>query len=413
MEFPVYVASDCYGEKVNVALRYNPRCHTLDDLYRNAETAFDLFTIQRVREEPLQPIAFAYVFNDVLCQWDLLETKEQLAPCCQVYLFRCGGHESVDEIPEPINLVLQQAEVVAARRGSLSRALRSASLSPFCLASARWAVPEASRDMLGGEARNDSASAADSDAVTHTVHYGNDGRVGESSFQTQEPRPTQSTQVYPVSASFLLHSRSEHEANLSTLSCGGARSHRFRLQLLSPPLDPELRVSRKRHRFIPAPAHRDAVEIPREWYRPSMAAAAAAAAMVSLPPPAWTAPSADLHSFENYDAFSSISRYGSLSSSAFTTATTPSRRPSLSHVVPSLPAPHPPFSSKGVGTPPLHPASAYSRHARPRRGSSILREERDRVEQRMHMSMEDLRASLQEENRGFEQIRSSSRQFCT
>lgn len=479
MEFPVYVASDCFGEKLNVALRYNPRVDTLDDLYAHAESAFALFTLQHVHDDPPQPFAFGYIFNDVLCQWDLLEAESQLAPCCQVYAFRCGGEETVDTIPEPINLVIaaQHADE-AARVHSFPRTFASESPSPLRFIGERWAVPPEPRGTANDDGYGEYPAAAAAQTL-ETSWRGNDTHNGDAVNTRNESRvrrQTQAARFDPINASFSSSRPPQHTADVSTASFGAVRSHRFRLQLLSPPIDADLSASRSRFRVLQSPERNDSpsshqqrressnstsytaervqmrrasAEIPRAWYNPDSIHHVStvsverkhggAKAALSSPPRAEYHSSTPLR----HSPPSTISRYGSSSRydgdhryppsvSTLTptaTITTASRRSSYPQVMLSAPTPPSvpltgsplPSSANAValrplGTPPLHPAS-YVGAARARRGSgsgshsSILREERERVEERMHMDVDDLRVSLQAEDRGYERLRSTSHRY--
>lgn len=458
MEFPVYVASDCYGEKINVALRYNPRGDTLGDLYTSAETAFALFTIQHLHEAPPQPFAFAYLYNDALCQWDILESAEQLSACCQVYVFRCGGEESVDAIPEPINLAaaLHHSDSAAPHR-SFPRNAPSASPSPLRLIGERWALPAEPRARDSSRGYEFPASAAMTAEPSALAEDYLDQQFVSDSTQHQASRQAQAARFRSVSnfqtSDYGLH----HAADVSTASFGAVHSHRFRLQLLSPPPDPDVVASTSRPRFgnapekfavspprlsprgsafndahaaIHSPTRSEEPEIPRSWFKrgggASLTSTTALAGAAGASPPRADHRNASLL----YSSPSSISRRGSSSrydrehrnppslsrSFASTPIAAPSRRSSFPRVVLSAPPPPPLLSPAAtstpapVGTPPLHPTS-FGTTTRPRRGSSILREERERVEERMHMDVDALRVNLQEEVRGYERSRSTSQRY--
>jgi hypothetical protein len=434
MDFPVYVASDCYGGKVNVALRYDPRSDALEDLLASAKNAFALFTIQHVHDTPLQPFAFAYVYNDVRCQWDLLERREQLSPCCQVYAFRCGGAESVDAIPEPINLVLQFPEV-ALRCGSAARAYPTASVSPPRLLSKRWTLPQEPRCDGNIEGENDSVSATSTSANEYTYdHQGTRLGNGDASQRERIQYPPPPAHFASADAFDNFRKPLQNTVDALSASFGAVRSHRFRLQLLSPPLDTSAGVSKSwghaptatssteaspsspdRLKSVPAYAAATTVEIPRAWFNStSTATSSPPAARPSLIDTPYASPS--------YSAPSSISRYGSSSrydrahrypaSVPPSTASMPvaahSRRSSFPQVHLCAPAGQLATTAPRVlGPPPLHPSSYQSTRGA-QRGGSILREERERVEARMHMDLDDLRTSLQEEEINYERTRSSS-----
>ncbi|KPA83234.1 hypothetical protein ABB37_02914 [Leptomonas pyrrhocoris] len=454
MEFPVYVAADCHGEKINVAVRYNPRTETLVHLFANAETAFALFTMQYAHEEPLQPFAFAYAYSDVQCQWNLLEGRDQLSPCCQVYVFRCGGQESVDAIPEPINLVLRRPESVS-RRGSSPRVGLASSVSPPRLFSDRWVLPREEQGGHNGKVEDVEASPAAAVAATAPFPINaNEGQRRSGGRQVHEVKYAPSTYASGVRHSFL--SAPARTAAAEAASFGAVQSHRFRLQLVSPPIDSAIRISKGEPAFHiavrnsthpPSLAYNEenpgsyssaadpavlttaasstrgeTAGIPPAWYNPASAVVLSTPVVSSSSTrhrylsPGPTTPSSvgQYRSSTHYGRDHHYAPWPSHSPVANSTSAHSWRSP-FPQVVLSAPPPPPPPTpptspQKRLGPPPLHPPS-YSNHNRYRRGSSILREERDRVEERMHMSMEDLRASLQAEDRGYERSRSSSQNY--
>lgn len=457
----MYVASDCYGEKLNVALRYDPRHDALDDLYTRAEHAFALFTIRHVHDAPLQPFAFVYVYSDVQCQWDLLEHEAQLAPCCQLYAFRLGRQEGVDAIPEPINLLLQPTDHVALpSQGASPEAPHRLSVTPHRRTSDRWAVQRGVSEEGTNHYGTPSASA--SPLVSHRF------RIQEENRDEWNGR----SRFGPAAMNASYRSASSPAADVSTASFSAVRSHRFRLQLLSPRRDvgaPLKTGTARLHDSYPrnsgigkhssplTPVHYShndfaahtlavspisttesapalhgstTIDIPRSWYDPAAhtvnrshatytnSAMPSSSRRRSPPSSQYKTEPLDNGHLHHLSADSQKSML--LPSAEITHA----RRSAYSRVALSAHRPLPPplllptsvleAQPKHLGTPPLYPSTpshtSVSR-ATSRRGSSILREERERVEQRMEMNLTDLRASLQDEERQYERSRSTVQHY--
>lgn len=449
MDFPVYVASDCYGGKINVALRYNPRRDGLGDLYASADHAFALFTLQHVLEPPLQPFAFVYVYNDVLCAWDLLSQEAQLSPCCQLYAFRVGGAESVDTIPDPINLLVQPTDGATSRGQSTDQHHRASASPdrPFDDAweGQRWEAERGEFNGYGTPSPVVGGGVAAPHCSGHRFHLRpQDSRGGVAASDGQR-------RFAPPALDTSYRSTSSPAVEVSTASFSAIGSHRFRLQLLSPPRDVSSRLDTNISQFHtrnfrsaagPSPptytrtesspahtslvphdtssmaqsaAHGRAVDIPRAWYDPTARHTAASlhGSTASSHTPYYS--SADTAT-ERQQLSVHVSPVRHSAPSATETSFSRRRsypRATLSSRPRAPPPPPPPEVPKELGPPPLYPSPSSPPSAsrgQSRRGGSILREERERVEERMGMNLSDLRASLQNEERWYERSRSSSPQ---
>ncbi|KAG5472791.1 hypothetical protein LSCM4_02114 [Leishmania orientalis] len=392
MEFPVFVASDVHREKVNLALRYNPRTTTLDRFLRSASRCFD-DVARFTRKGSLPPFSAAYLYSDVQCQWDVLQDRTQLSPCCQVYVFRHQAEEAVAVIPEPVEsselLLVLKGRFNTASFSTVASTVRQpspinspASTSPMLLASNRWALPQGSQHSATSRLRFGAPSSpckgsapllrfADlttSDTATHT-----DAHAG--GFHNARPMDA-SVAFQPV------------------------RSHRFRLQIFSPPAETPMRgqganrstpnmyaslteraasepqalylkptrpYSSDLYKLPPAsPPERGEVAIPRSWYDPSSHSFRSVAPRPrgsgQLPPQS--------------SSVASRSRGAVLPSSARGSR----QRPRMQ-------------------TDESDPHLLVHREPRSGDGVSILREERERVSVQMRLEIDDLRSHLREETR--------------
>ncbi|CAG9578429.1 conserved hypothetical protein [Leishmania major strain Friedlin] len=229
MEFPVFVASDVHGEKVNLALRYNPRTTTVDCFLSAASRCFD-DVAHLMRQGSLQPFSAAYIYRDVQCQWDVLEDRTQLSPFCQVYVFRQLFNEVVAAIPDPLDAsqLLSVHDRKADRATSCTGAPflpgspplnSSTSTSPIRVADNHWALsqsrqhPETARPRFGVP----SLLCKSDSPVVHATH------------------PTRSDRATHIGdeANGFHHVRSADR--VAAFHC--MKSRRFRLQIVSPPVD--------------------------------------------------------------------------------------------------------------------------------------------------------------------------------
>ncbi|KAG5498693.1 hypothetical protein JKF63_02980 [Porcisia hertigi] len=300
MEFPVFVASDVHGEKVNLALRFNPRTLTLHHFMSAASRLFDALA-DFLHLGLLQPFSAAYIFSDVHCQWHLLQDRAQFSPCCQVYVFRDQLSEVVSTIPDPLGSsgLLSLRSVAHDRVSSstctapspeLSPLNSPTSMSPPRLVSTRWALPKSSRHLVmlrhrptaSSLPRRDGAPAPCATSVTqrdetlcaHDSAGGDaNARVGN---EAKPPHPTRSrrfrlpilspapeTQLHPGDATSGAANVSLHAAVFATSDFHPEYAHLKRHH----PSDPHTALSG------PPPYTREAA-IARSWYDPSRHASA-------------------------------------------------------------------------------------------------------------------------------------------
>ncbi|KAG5472414.1 hypothetical protein LSCM1_03813 [Leishmania martiniquensis] len=254
MEFPVFVASDVHGEKVNLALRYNPRTTTLDYFLRAASRCFD--DVSDVMQEGLLlPFSAAYIYSDVRCQWDVLQDRAQLSPCCQVYVFRQLYKEAVAVIPDP----LDSSGLLALQRGMAATAFRvtgTSSLPPHSPVHT-----PASTLPLRLASNHQAPSQISQPPATLRPRFGVLSlRVpceGSAPLLRLADRKTSDKATHTnTDAGGFRYTRSI----VAPMAFGPVRSHRFRLQILSPAV--ETRIDRREAAFPPASASASSPDLP-------------------------------------------------------------------------------------------------------------------------------------------------------
>ncbi|GET90798.1 hypothetical protein, conserved [Leishmania tarentolae] len=388
MEFPLFVASDVHGEKVNLALRYAPRT-TLECLLSVASRCFDDI-VCLMRLGPLPPFSAAYIYRDVLCRWDVLEDCVQLSPFCQVYVFRQLVNEVVAVIPDPLEL----SQVLSVHRKKNERVTLLGDTSP---------LPE--------------APLLTSSTSTSLARFPTSRKGLSKSGQHHETSRNRCSVALPLGKCrfALVHAAGPTRSDKATGTAEEAdgfqpvcfadraatfrslKSHRFRLQIFSPPVETQMycqgttrsaattpfRVASftasepqaayrkpKRHHLsdsydaTPAPSSTGEVALPRSWRNSSTQSPASASP--------WTGGSGQLSS----ERFSVSSHSGGT-------------------------GPH--FSLRGSRSRALLPTDEHhcqvftKRQPRSGRGKSILQEERERVAAQMLLGIDELRSRLQEE----------------
>ncbi|CBZ28873.1 conserved hypothetical protein [Leishmania mexicana MHOM/GT/2001/U1103] len=402
MEFPVFVASDVHGEKVNLALRYTPRTTTLGRFLSAASRCFD-DVAHLLCQGSLQPFSAAYIYRDVECQWDVLEDCTQLSPFCQVYVFRQLFNERVAAIPDPLDpsqllsVHNRKADRVTCCTGasflpSSTPLSASTSTSPIRLAANRWGLLQSGQHPETSWARFGVPSLLFRNSIP-LVHA------------TGSTRSDRATHIGDE-AEGLHQLRSADRA----VSLRSVKSHRFRLQIFSPPAETQLHcqdttrsaastsvhsaalaalgpqtayLKPKRNHLSdsynapPAPSSSPAEEvaIPRNWY------------------------SSSRHSFPNTSPRARASGQSSsqpLSVAAYSGGT----------VVPFSPREG---RSRALSQTDKHHREMLA-HREPcsGRGDSILREERARVAAQMFLGIDDLRSCLREETQQLKRALSDS-----
>lgn len=102
LPFSVQVAADCGGEKVNLRFTFD-RVPSLRHLLRDIDTAFSTLYAQQRPHHSIFAIGAAVVFNDARCTWDRLEHSSQLYPTAQVYIFQPNLQDSPSELPNAVD----------------------------------------------------------------------------------------------------------------------------------------------------------------------------------------------------------------------------------------------------------------------------------------------------------------------
>ncbi|KAG5473181.1 hypothetical protein CUR178_03100 [Leishmania enriettii] len=392
MGFPVFVTSDVHGEKVNLALRYNPRTTTLNHFLRSASRCFD-DVARFMRKGFLPPFSAAYLYSDVQCQWDVLQDRTQLSPCCQVYVFRHQAEETVAVIPDPVEssgllLVLKgrsntaSFSTVAWTARQPSPIKSPASTSPMLLSSNRWALlqgaqhPAKSRVRFGVPSPPRKASApllrfansTKSETLTHTDAHArgfHNARPVDASVAFQPVRSHRF--CLPIFSPLAETPMCGQGANRSAPNVYDALTERAASEPQAQYLKPARPYSSDSYKLPSAslPERRE-VAIPRRWYDPSrhsfLSVAPRPRGSGQLPPRSYSV--------------SSRSRGAVLPSSARGSR----QRPRMQ-------------------TDESDPQMLVQREPRSGHGVSILREERERLSVQMRLEIDDLRSCLREETR--------------
>ncbi|CAJ1990988.1 hypothetical protein conserved [Leishmania donovani] len=393
MEFPVFVASDVHGEKVNLALRYNPRTTTLDRFLSVASRCFD-DVAHLTRRGCLQPFSAAYIYRDVQCQWDVLEDCTQLSPFCQVYVFRQLFNEVVAAISDPLDASQllsvhdRKADCATSCTGAsflagLPPLNSSKSTSPIRVAADRWAVsqsrqhPETARPRFGVPSllcKNDSP-------LVHATH------------------PTKSERATHIGdeAEGFHHVRSADSA--AAFRC--VKSHRFRMQILSPPVETQMHRQDAARNATSTSVHLAALAAlgPQAAYVKPMRRHLSDSYNA---PPAPSSSSAGEVAIPRSWYDSSRHSFPSRSPRARTPGQSPSQPLFVSAYSGGTVLPFPPREGRSRAlsqTDERHREMLAYSEARSGRGDSILREERARVAAHKLLGIDELRSHLREETR--------------
>lgn len=425
MDFPVYVASDVRGVKLNLAVPYHPHTASIERFLHTTSLTFDAVA-EQLQLGSLAPFAAAYIYSDVHCQWDPLVSRAQLSPCCQIYVFRDDAKaEAVGAIPNPLRpsyfFALRAATTQDERswasdaspgpRPPAHSSFHAAFSTPIRLASSRWVLPSSH-----SPARSPAVAAAAA-ASTATRTQPTRRRFAVSPLSPQPPAHAHDIRVtHPLhldkgTLTEACNAEATAAAHPRKPAPPSASSHRFYRSIISPPAEREARPHRPPDVLVP----------PRTTTATNTAAAAG---RLSLPPP-WPVPSAsasmrqhtplsrhassssfgraDVHTPRSWYEPSQHAHAHAHTADEFGGRVTDPRRPSALSKTGSAHSSGAPRAMWGghASRRPSGSAAASPEYARAGSGrsGSILREERERVEARMHMGMDELRASLQEEDR--------------
>ncbi|XQJ29050.1 hypothetical protein NXY56_005086 [Leishmania guyanensis] len=402
MEFPVFVASDVHGEKVNLALRYNPWTDTLDHLLTAASHCF-AGVAHLMCQGPLPPFSAAYIYQDVQFQWDALQDRTQLSPCCQVYVFREAFDETVAGIPDPLDssrlllmLTGKHASMPSLTDTSVvsqpSPLNLSASNLSIRLASNRWALPQYGQQPGTSRLRFDVSSPlcknrvplvrmqslTSSDKATRTDDNADDFHKLWCTDETVVFRPVQShrfrLQIFsPTMETEMRHGDTRGSAENPLICSGDFRASGPQTARVKP----KRRHSSDSYKGLSAESsYTGEVAIPRSWCDPSKHFFRSTASRVC-------------------ESDSSFPQSFSVSSYSRGTA-----------------QPFPSGSVRSKGLPRIdecHPEVLVKREPRSGGGGSILRDERERIAAQMQMGIDELRLRLREESRDLKRTLSGSR----